>query len=79
MKSSGPAALEPFEIRQLQDDGRRGISAEALAVRYGCSKRTIYRYLATRVERIFIDGWSAWFALRGDDKAPQRLTPWEQA
>lgn len=78
MKEKPQAGLEPFQIKEIQDDTRRGMTVEALASRYGISTRTVRRYLNVRVERIYIDGWTAWFALRGT-RMPQRLTAWEEA
>jgi transposase len=78
VKEKQQAGLEPWQIQSLQDDKRKGLTVEGLAARYGVSIRTVYRYLDVRVERIYIDGWTAWFAL-GAKKAPQRLTVWEQA
>lgn len=72
------AALEPWQINILQDDHRRGVTVDVLADRYEVNRRTVYRYLNVRVERIYVDGWTAWFALRGK-RSPQRLTAWESA
>lgn len=69
--------LEPWQIRELQDAHKKGVTVDGLAARYNVSTRSVYRYLAVRVERIYVDGWTAWFAL--SDKAPQRLTVWEAA
>lgn len=79
MKSTHAKALEPWQIRALQDEHRLGTSCVTLADRYGVSVRTVFRYIHARVERVYVDGWTAWFALHGDDAKPQLLTPWEQA
>ena len=79
MRSADGKSLEPWQIRELLDDHRRGIKPDELAAAYGISKRTVYRYLDARVERIYVDGWTAWFALHSDKREPQRLTPWEVA
>ncbi len=79
VKSTHQPGLEPWQIRELQDDHRRGALVDDLAARYGVSRRTVYRYLEARVERVFVDGWTAWFALHNDKRSPQRLTPWEAA
>ena len=79
MRSADGKSLEPWQIRELLDDHRRGIKPDELAAAYGISKRTVYRYLGGKVERIYVDGWTAWFALYSDKREPQRLTPWEAA
>jgi transposase len=70
--------LEPAQIRHAQVDFINGVSVDAIAERYGVSRRTIYRFLSVRLERVRVEGWAAWFAL-SDKKAPQRLTTWEPA
>jgi len=79
MKSLHAPVLEPWQMRAIQDDKRRGLTIDALADRYRVSRRTIYRCLNVRVERVYVDGWTAWFALSGNKRQPQRLTPWEAA
>jgi hypothetical protein len=76
MKSLHTPDLEPWQIRELQDDKRRGMTPDALADKYRVSRRTVYRFLAGRVERVYVDGWSAFFFLSGK-RAPQRLTTWD--
>ena len=73
------SVLEPWQIIELQDRHTQGVAVDALALRYGVGRRTVYRYLASRVERIYVDGWTAFFALGHDKRAPQRLTKWERA
>lgn len=73
------AALEPWQIRDIQDETRRGVTAEALAGRYGISVRSVKRYRRVRVERHYQDGWTAWFAYHGEQRPPQQLTKWEAA
>lgn len=79
MRSTHPPALAPFQIREMQDDHRRGLTIDGLAARYGVSRRSVYRYLNARIERVYVHGWTAWFALHGNNRAPQRLTEWEPA
>jgi hypothetical protein len=71
--------LEPWQIREMQDEHRLGIGLETLALRHNISLRTVNRYINARVERVYVDGWTAWFALHSDERSPQRLTGWEPA
>lgn len=71
--------MEPWQIKELQDEFRLGEHIDDLAYRYGISRRTVSRYLSVRIQRIYVDGWTAWFALSSEAKQPQRLTPWEKA
>lgn len=78
MREHPQPGLEPFAIKCLQDEHRGGRKVDDLAFDYGISRRTVHRYLNGRVERIYVHGWTTWFFL-ADDRAPQRLTPWEAA
>jgi len=79
VKSLHPAALEPWQMKAIQDDKRRGMAVDDIADAYRVSRRTVYRCLSVRVERVYVDGWTAWFALGSSKRSPQRLTPWEAA
>lgn len=70
--------LEPWQMKQVQRLHQQEVPVTDLAERYNVHRRTIYRCLAVKVERVYLAGWGAWFAL-SPKKAPQRLTPWEAA
>ncbi len=69
-----PTELTAREVLRLQDAYERGWTVDALAVRYGISRRAVYRYANYRMQRLCVGTWCT--HVRMTDEGPRFVGGW---
>lgn len=73
---NGPfRALSVDQVAEIRRLRRQGVRVATIALRYGVTARTVYRYLKGVTLPVNVSGWRADFVV-APGRIPRQVTPW---